>query len=97
MFNQSVGERSPSSANIEMSVVERDLSRYSVSKPYQLDQSRVTDKAYVLSQVSQNGLLLAQAPYEIRNDAEVVRAAVNENGWLIGYAAPDLHDNKPPI
>lgn len=90
MFNPRPAGSDHSQGASFSSAIDRELARHPVDKPYQLDQTRVNDKSYVLSQVSRNGLLLAQAPFELRNDMEVVQAAVKENGYALQYASLDL-------
>jgi Domain of unknown function (DUF4116) len=61
---------------------------------YTLNRFWWQDKATVLLGVNLNGSFLEMASDELKNDEEVVRAAVNEFGWAIVYANPRFKDIK---
>jgi hypothetical protein len=62
-----------------------------------LRQSDWSNKAYVLTVVTQDGAALKYASPELQGDKEVVLAAVTQYGRALRYASPELQGDKEVV
>ena len=53
----------------------------------------ITDRNEAMEMVAKNGINLQYLSPELQDDEELVRIAVNQDGWALGYASPRLQDN----
>ena len=60
-------------------------------------ETMITDKAEALKLVAQNGDCLRECSTRLRNDTEVVLAAMQENIYAFEYAGEEFLDNKEVI